>query len=90
MKNIISSNSPETMIAAGFDRARDRDLNRYLDDNWVGDGIADHSDNLEWIEFVEFEDEYYHPNCFERFIENQETKIIKFLQNETESAAKIF
>jgi hypothetical protein len=94
MKNIISSNCPETMIAAGYDRVRDRDLNRFLNDDsvgciWCGDGIAEHSDNLDWIEFVEFEDEYYHSNCFDRFVEQQEEQISKFIQDETEAAAKI-
>ena len=82
----ISSN--DTLVSSGaiFDQARDRDLNRFLDDDavgcvWCGDGIVEHSDNLDWLEFVSFEHEYYHSNCFNRFIEQQEDKIIRFIQH---------
>ena len=105
-------NSDSIAVSSGaiFDQARDRDLNRFLDDDsvgciWCGDGIAEHSDplrlrrlashrsgdeasNLDWIEYSEFENEYYHPNCFNRFIDREEEKIIAFLQKETEAGQK--
>ena len=89
-----SSDEPFVTSGAIFDRARDWDLNRFLDDDrvgciWCGDGIAEHIDNLEWLDYVYFDAEYYHPNCFDRFIEHQEEKIIRFLQDETEAAEKI-
>jgi len=97
-----SSNDPIVTSGALFDRARDRDLNRFLNDTqvgciWCGDGIAEHIDNLELsvdsidsneLDYVYFEHEYFHRNCFDRFIEHQEEKIIKFIQEEKEAAAK--
>jgi len=93
---MLRYSSNDTLVTSGaiFDRARDWDLNRYLNDArvgciWCGDGIAEHIDNLDLLDYVYFDAEYYHLNCFDRFIEHQEDKIIHFLQTESEAGAKI-